>query len=125
MNTYVDENGYVREKPKHSNLIHRKIAYREIYLKHRDKYPRPFKEYIVHHIDGNKRNNKINNLVIMTQEDHEEIHGYSKNKKLDDFEEKKESSWGNAEWFLLIFILFLVLNALIAMGPALFRLFFG
>ena len=31
--------------------------------------------YVVHHIDGNKRNNKISNLQILTKKEHEKIHG--------------------------------------------------
>lgn len=70
---YKDERGYPR-KAKHSNLLHRKIAYKHIYLPNRDKYPLPFSSYIVHHIDGDKENYDVNNLAIMTQAEHEEVH---------------------------------------------------
>jgi len=33
------------------------------------------KGYIIHHIDGNKRNNKLDNLQMMTQSDHVKLHG--------------------------------------------------
>ena len=35
----------------------------------------PFSEYVVHHKDGNKKNNDIDNLEILEQKEHEEIHG--------------------------------------------------
>jgi len=47
-----DKNGYPIGKVEHSDLIHRQIAYSEIYLKNRHKYPLPFSKYVVHHIDG-------------------------------------------------------------------------
>lgn len=30
---------------------------------------------IVHHIDGNKKNNNINNLKVMTRQEHNSLHG--------------------------------------------------
>lgn len=85
--SYIDENGYEREEPVHSNLIHRKKAYTQIYLKNRDRYKLPFSEYVIHHIDGNKRNNKISNLMIMLPEEHEKLHGFAK----DEFDEELDS----------------------------------
>ena len=71
----IDENGYKRGKLKHSDLIHRQIAYKEIYLKNRENYPLPFSEYVVHHKDENKKNNDVSNLQILTPPEHEDIHG--------------------------------------------------
>lgn len=71
---YVDSNGYERNTFKHSNLTHRQVAYRELYLKHKDKYPLPFSKYQVHHKDKNKLNNHPDNLDLFTQEEHEAIH---------------------------------------------------
>lgn len=66
-----DKYGYER---KHSNLWSRKIAYHKLYLKHRGDFPLPFGEYEVHHIDGDKTNNKLENLAILTPEQHIDIH---------------------------------------------------
>jgi len=73
--TYTDENGYRRSGIKHSDLIHRQVAYRQIYLKNRQNYSHPFGHYQVHHIDGNKKNNKASNLQILTKDEHEREHG--------------------------------------------------
>ena len=37
-----------------------------------EKYLRP--EYVVHHIDGNRRNNEVSNLVVMTRNEHTQLH---------------------------------------------------
>lgn len=55
--------------------MHRQIAYHEIYLKHKAMYPFPFSEYVVHHQDGDKQNNSIKNLIILTREEHNYVHG--------------------------------------------------
>ena len=73
--TYIDKDGYRRNSIEHSNLIHRNIAYHQIYLRNRDKYPLPFSKYQVHHKDKNKLNNEVSNLQLVTKEEHEEIHG--------------------------------------------------
>lgn len=70
----TDNKGYKRGELSHSDLIHRQVAYKEIYLKNREDYPLPFEKYIVHHIDGNKQNNDVSNLKILTKEEHEAIH---------------------------------------------------
>ena len=72
---YIDENGYLRKELEHSTLIHRQVAYKEIYLRKKHLYPLKFSDYQVHHIDGNKQNNGHYNLLLLTREDHEKIHG--------------------------------------------------
>jgi L-lysine 2,3-aminomutase len=69
----IDKNVYIRDEST-KRLLHRDIAFREIYRKNRKKYPLPFSKYIVHHIDGNKLNNRIKNLLILTHEEHMKIH---------------------------------------------------
>jgi hypothetical protein len=71
---YIDAHGYQRNSIKHSNLTHRNVAYYSIYLKHRDKYPLPFRMYQVHHKDHNKLNNNAENLELFTKEEHLAIH---------------------------------------------------
>ena len=68
---YKDKNGYNREP---SNLIHRHRAYHHIYLKDRKKYPMSFEAYEVHHIDGDKNNNRMDNLAVLTPEQHDKAH---------------------------------------------------
>tara|TARA_R100001594_G_scaffold21525_1_gene41448 strand:- start:45 stop:539 length:495 start_codon:yes stop_codon:yes gene_type:complete len=75
-NTYHDEKGYLRDS--YGRLIHRQIAYQQIYCKNREKYSKPFGEYVVHHIDENKKNNDVSNLLIMFPEDHKKIHQIEK-----------------------------------------------
>ena len=78
MAEYIDGEGYERGKVNHSDLIHRQVAYHEIYLKNREKYPLPFSKYVVHHKDKNKRNNRVSNLEILTEKQHNIIHGIIK-----------------------------------------------
>lgn len=84
---WIDKQGYARGNiESHSDLIHRQIAYREIYLKNKDKYPLPFSKYVVHHKDGNKLNNEPKNLQILTPEEHERVHDKTREARL--FEKK-------------------------------------
>tara|TARA_Y100000310_G_scaffold341803_1_gene442221 strand:- start:1959 stop:2846 length:888 start_codon:yes stop_codon:yes gene_type:complete len=69
-----DKDGYLRGNLEHSDLIHRQIAYSEIYLKKRHKYSKRFSEYVVHHINTNKDKFNVNNLYICTKEEHNQIH---------------------------------------------------
>jgi len=71
MMAYKDKRGYTRE---HSNAVHRHRAYHHIYLKNRKKYPLPFEAYEVHHIDGDKDNNRMDNLAVLTPEEHDKAH---------------------------------------------------
>lgn len=71
---FTDENGYLRWAGD-QRLVHRGVAYKKIYLPNKDKYPLSFSQYVVHHKDRNKKNNDVSNLQIITQEEHEGIHG--------------------------------------------------
>lgn len=68
----VDSKGYVRTHK--DKLFHRQVAYHEIYLPKRHKYPLPFGKYVVHHIDKDKWNNVASNLEILTPEEHATRH---------------------------------------------------
>lgn len=70
---YIDPRGYMRYK-KDGKLIHRDIAFKEVYRKNRDSFPRRFSEYVVHHIDGNKLNNDPSNLSIKPKDTHNLAH---------------------------------------------------
>jgi len=72
--TYIDDDGYKRFKDS-DKLVHRWIALNKIYLPNKHKYRFPFSKYVVHHIDLNKLNNDVSNLEIITQNEHEDIHG--------------------------------------------------
>lgn len=69
-----DDKGYIRGKPEHSDLISRQLAFDKIYKLNREEYPLKFKEYDVHHRDRKKHNNDIDNLDIVTREEHKDIH---------------------------------------------------
>ena len=71
---FTDPHGYQRFKNNPKKLVHRNIAYNYIYLKDRGKYPLDFKEYQVHHKDGNKNNNHSDNLKLKEQREHEKEH---------------------------------------------------
>ena len=52
---------------------HRELC-REIYLADRMEYYLPFEKYVVHHRNGNKLDNSIKNLVLMTRTEHQRFH---------------------------------------------------
>ncbi len=81
--SHTDRNGYERGSINHSDLIHRQIAYYGVYLPNRRLYPGMFREYQVHHIDGNKRNNAVSNLQLVTREEHKRIHGIGEHSLLE------------------------------------------
>lgn len=70
---YVDSRGY--ERNGYHKLIHRTVAFRELY-DHPNTHILRFGEYDVHHIDRNKKNNSPENLQILTREQHKVKHGF-------------------------------------------------
>lgn len=113
----IDEKGYKRGKYKHSDLVHRQVAYNEIYLKERSKYPLPFSKYIVHHKDGDKGNNVKSNLQIMRQGEHEKIHGYGYN-----FKDRFKTTFPGFIVFLSFFLLSLYFKIIVVPEVSLFLL---
>jgi len=98
---YVDEQGYWRDV--YGNLIHRQVAKRN-YLSNRNKYKLPFAKYVVHHKNEDKKDNRIENLEILTPEEHRKRHGKP--------EKKKKRKW----WKILftILVILLILNWIIS-----------
>ncbi len=67
--TYVDENGY-RRFLNSNMLVHRWVAEKKLGRKLNE-------EEVVHHGNGNKLDNRPNNLeVFANQEEHDKEHGY-------------------------------------------------
>jgi hypothetical protein len=106
---YTDENGYKRANIKHSDLIHRQVAYKHIYLKNKENYPLRFSDYVIHHKDGNKQNNKVSNLQILTPEEHEAIHGFS-NSSFGDFSSRDFSFKDTIIVFGIIVFALIIIN---------------
>lgn len=66
MSFYIDKKGYPRWKF-NNKLVHRTVAANKVGGK-------IFSGMVVHHIDGNKRNFRKNNLWIMTRSAHSRLH---------------------------------------------------
>lgn len=64
-------------------LVHRWVAYKQIYLKDRKKYPLAFRDYQVHHKDKNKNNNQAENLELVERAEHEQRHGIIRRERLE------------------------------------------
>ena len=69
-NFYIDKKGYPRWK--NSNiLVHRTVAANKV-------GGTIFPRMIVHHLDGNKRNFRKNNLWVMSRSHHSKLHNLFK-----------------------------------------------
>jgi hypothetical protein len=79
--TFQDHKGYLRWKDS-NRLVHRTIAYKQIYLKNEEKYPLDFKDYQIHHKDQDKTNNRVENLELKERKAHEEEHKFIRREKL-------------------------------------------
>jgi hypothetical protein len=66
--TYIDPNGYRRYSDS-DRLVHRHIA--EIYVVRRKLKD----DEVVHHVNGNKLDNRAKNLRVMTWKEHRDLHG--------------------------------------------------
>jgi len=54
-------------------LKKREIAYVDIYKKNQKKYLLPFSKYIIYHKDGNKENDEVSNLELLTPRQFEKL----------------------------------------------------
>lgn len=90
----MEKNGYAVEKKE--EFIHRKRAY-HIYLENRKKYPLPYSAYEVHHKDFNKKNNKVENLEILTPTEHDKLHEEQNKKEQKEKEELEERKLNRIE----------------------------
>lgn len=70
--TYIDKKGYLRFNDS-DKLVHRWMAYNKIYKPNKRKYSMGFRNYQVHHKDGNKLNNSYENLQVVTIFQHKNI----------------------------------------------------
>lgn len=68
--TYIDPKGYRRFCDSNKS-VHRWVAYKYIYKV--NKYKLRFSNYQVHHIDGDKLNNNSDNLILLTNSQHNKI----------------------------------------------------
>jgi len=73
-NCWVDEHGYLRWNAT-NNLVHRDVAFNEIYKKSGGNYPNSFSCYEVHHINHDKFDCNPENLQILTPNEHDKQHG--------------------------------------------------
>ncbi|MBT3985169.1 hypothetical protein HOD38_00155 [archaeon] len=71
---YIDDRGYPRDRYD-GQLIHRKVAYR-MYKRTPHLHDRPFRDYVIHHRNGRKKDFRESNLEILTREEHRGRHGY-------------------------------------------------
>lgn len=70
---YIDGSGYKRFSQS-KKLLHRVVALKSIYNPNKKAYTHPFSYYEIHHIDGDKKNNCVWNLQIVTSKEHTAIH---------------------------------------------------
>jgi len=85
--TFINSNGYLQYKEnqgKGSQLVHRRIAFAEIYLPNLKVYPYDFEEYEIHHKNKDKLDNRPDNLELKLPADHYYTHFTKDHKRIKD-----------------------------------------
>lgn len=98
---YIDRKGFWRLR-EGDGLLGRKIAYNEIYMTDREKYPLEFKSYVVYHRDRNRANDDPNNLSLIPSKAHRKI---SSRKRTIDSQTKLEPALKALSILLFIFLI--------------------
>lgn len=93
---FIDILGYYRYSDD-NKLVHRDIAYNEIYLKNKNEYPLNFSEYVVHHKDRNKLNYDVSNLQILALEEHNNIHKFEYQENYEDEREDQYDEYNECQ----------------------------
>ncbi|MAG47557.1 hypothetical protein CL617_03050 [archaeon] len=70
---YIDEKGYERFIDGR-DLVSRHLAFHGIYCLNPEIYTLNFNEYDVHHEDEDRLNNSMDNLQLLTEKEHKELH---------------------------------------------------
>jgi len=98
----IDERGYLRFKDS-KKFVHIWVA--------EEKYGKEaVKNHEVHHLDGNKLNNRKENLILLSKEDHFYLHDYLKQ------HEKKEGMLELKPWarnILLFTTIYLIISGIL------------
>ncbi len=94
----VDEKDPIKEGllEEEAKKLSRDVARKHIYVKNKERYPLPFEEYKIHHIDGNLFNTAINNIYLCTKTQRNAIYAeqlkrgkpFSSSREIDLFLEK-------------------------------------
>ena len=73
--TYIDSKGYVMiYKPSYEGVYSNGFIAEHVYLMEQLIGRKLSKDEVVHHKDRNKRNNALENLVLMTRSEHMKLH---------------------------------------------------
>ncbi|MBT96719.1 hypothetical protein CMI49_01320 [Candidatus Pacearchaeota archaeon] len=92
---------YMRLMSKNKRDV-RQIAYKKIYLVDKEDYSLPFEGYDIHHKDRDKDNKAVDNLDIVTRDEHKQIHnlGLRGKKELCEYLHREQKSLISREEFV-------------------------
>jgi len=103
--SYVDRRGRRRFK-EGDGLVSRKVAYNEIYLENKEKYPLEFREYVVYHKDKKRENFDSDNLELVSAKEHRK-----RNRRLRSLDRQKRLEPSIKSLVILLFISVIVFPA--------------